>query len=71
MDKDEVIRTVGVDENKIICRTCEYRNFGMEYPHFTKGHCGIYRSGIAVKPSKILFEGGDCEYYKRDKTASP
>lgn len=69
MDRDEVLHTVGVDENKIVCRTCAHRNHGHRYPHFTKAHCGIYRDGIKTKPSSVLFENGDCEFYKRDKEA--
>lgn len=54
MDKDEIIHTVQVDPNKIVCRTCVYRNEGHRYPHFTKGHCGVYRDGVAVKPNSIF-----------------
>ncbi len=68
MDRDEVLHTVEVDANKIVCRTCVHRNHGQRYPHFTKAHCGIYRKGRG-KPSSILWDGGGCKYYKRDKEA--
>ncbi len=67
MDKDEIIKTVTVDENKIVCRTCKHKNSGSEYPHFTKAHCGIYREGIGHKPTAVLFDGKDCRFYEKER----
>jgi len=66
MDRDEVLRTVQVDEDKIVCKTCRYKNSGQEYPHYTKAHCGVYREGIKTKPNSVLFKNGDCEFYKHE-----
>lgn len=63
MDRDEVLRAVQVDPEKIVCRTCRFKNSGSEYPHFTKSYCGIYRKGGPGKPVEVLFEGANCEYY--------
>lgn len=67
MDKDERIEMVQVDPDKITCKTCEYKNQGQQYPHYTKGNCGIYPEGIDFKPKAVLFEGARCEYYKRER----
>ncbi len=65
MDKDEIIRTESVNPRIIICRTCKHRNSGQTYPHFTKAHCAVYREGVAVKPSSVLFEGDNCTFYEK------
>lgn len=65
MDKDEIWKTVQVNPEKIICKTCKYKNGGQQYPHFTKGSCEIYPSPLS-KPHDVLFEGADCPFYMKE-----
>lgn len=66
MDKKEVLTTVQVDPDNIICKTCRYKDQGARYPHYTKANCGIYKEGISNKPMGILFEGKTCRYYTKE-----
>jgi len=64
LDKDEVWKVVHVDPDKIVCKTCQYKNGGgLQYPHYTKGSCEIYPEP-GIKPMAVLFEGAECEFYK-------
>lgn len=65
LDKEEIIRTVQVDPEKIVCKDCRFKNGGMKYPHFTKGSCEMYPSPL-TKPNAVLFEGADCDWYENE-----
>ena len=64
-EKDEIWKSVQVDPDKIICKTCKYKNGGQEYPHYTKGSCEIYPEP-QTKPNDVLFNGGYCPYYIKE-----
>ena len=61
--EEEIIRTVQVDPLKIVCIDCRFKNMNQEYPHYTKGTCGIY----TVKPNDIMFNGASCDYYVKEE----
>lgn len=67
MDKKELLKTIQVDPDNIVCKTCKFRNQGARYPHYTKANCGIYKEGIANKPNAVLFEGKPCRYYMEEE----
>lgn len=60
-----------VDPDKIVCRTCAYKNGGgLKYPHYTKGNCEMYPYPES-KPFEVLFRGAKCLYYKPEDGAEP
>lgn len=68
IDKEEILGTKTVDPDKIVCRTCLYKNEGQtKYPHYTKSFCGIYTANSGRdKPNDVYFDNADCPFYEKE-----
>ena len=53
-------------EEDIVCKDCVYRFKDDPVWGYRKGNCEQYTS-IIGKPVEILFDGADCEKYKKDE----
>ena len=70
-DKNEGMKTTQVDPDKIVCRTCAFKNGGGYKivgfsPHYTKSVCIKYPFPQS-KPLTVLFEGADCIFYEEER----
>lgn len=67
-DKNEGMKTTQVSRDKIVCKTCAFKNGGGDnldgfVPHYTKSICQKYPFPSS-KPLGVLFNGTDCEFYE-------
>ena len=64
MDKDEVLRIVTCDEEKMACRYCRFA----EKEHIGRGYCSQYPKR---KPHDIYFDNAPCPKFKRGEDLLP
>lgn len=65
--KYDLIDDVAVDSEKIVCRTCRYKDCGIKInrgeKQYTMCFCEKY-TYPNTKPVKVLFENGSCYFYR-------